>query len=305
MTAGLILSSVTPQISYAKTVKPAKTENISEDNKSDLAGIKQQTAGDKRAAERNLAAELALSLAGKVKYKTGGMHGVSFTTKRKDIKDVSDLKDADSSGFISYILYKCGAEEFKGRRAMTAYEMSTLGVKVTSKTAKPGDIIIKTKRNGNSLVTHVVMYLGKTSKGNFTIADCCTLNKKSGPQIIGYKDFKDFKSKRGREYRYFRNPYVSFGKLSVSEARVGEKALIAKITFKEGSYAATGSAITYTLKEMRKDGTTRPVKTMKPVKGTPKIYRVTIKMRKSIKSPARKYYVTDGHGNRSRFIPIK
>lgn len=183
----------------AKNIKKAKA--LSDDViKSSLVKAGEALAHGKNRKQRLYAVYTALSLVGKSKYRFGGMHG-NYTTTPGAIEDVSDFKDSDSSGYISYILYKSGSLD-------SAVGLSVSGLKdhgriVTDEEISPGDLIIKqTKR-----AKHVVMYIGKTDFGNFTVAECTVKNNISGPQVTGYKSFKDFVSRRGRGFKYVINPY--------------------------------------------------------------------------------------------------
>lgn len=167
--------------------------------------------------QRKNAILVALKLVGTATYNMKGpgpnMHSVPYVSGRGKghIENYpSDYREwksqSDCSGYVSYILYKSGAKKFTAKEAYNTSLLRDNGSAVSGARIKPGDIIIKTNGNVNGHYdSHVVMYIGKTSKGNFTVAECTTRNGHSGPQLNGYSSIQDFWDKRGADYKYIRN----------------------------------------------------------------------------------------------------
>lgn len=171
---------------------------------------------DKDSKQRINAVEAALRLVGTATYNMNGpgpnMHGVAYTSGRgKDhIKnypsDYGEWKSqSDCSGYVSYILYKSGAKSFTNKSASDTGGLIDGGKKVSG-SPRPGDIYVKYNGTVNGHHDcHVVMYIGSTSYGKFTIVECTTRSGQSGPQIRGYSSETDFWNKRGSDYKNKRN----------------------------------------------------------------------------------------------------
>ena len=169
--------------------------------------------------QRNNAISAALKLIGTATYNMTGpgpnMHGVTYTSGRGKghienfPSDYGEWKSqSDCSGYVSYVLYKSGAKGFTARQAYNTSGLRDHGKSVSGGNVKPGDVIVKTNGNVNGHYdSHVVMYIGSTSYGKFTIVECTRRGGKSGPQIRGYKSIQDFWNQRGADYKYIRNYY--------------------------------------------------------------------------------------------------
>ena len=133
------------------------------------------------------AIKIAEDLAGKGSYKLGSMHDDLSRWTGK----------ADASGYISYILHKAGAKGFAGDKGLNTAQLKNIGKKVAKNELKPGDLLIKTGSvSNNKYVSHVLMYIGKTRLGNFTIAECTKNSRKNGPQLNGYESYEAFAKAR-------------------------------------------------------------------------------------------------------------
>lgn len=240
---------------------------------------------------RKEAVTTALSLVGKNSYKFGGMH-TSYETSASD-KSYSDFTDTDDSGFISYVLYKAGAAGFNRNSAMSNLALKDIGKKASAGSLMPGDIMVKVSQTVpvKSYANHSVMYIGKTSYGNFTVAECTVNNGTTGVQLNGYKDFKDFTAKRG-SYKNIRNPFLKdaadasdskasetvTGKLSASNSLIGGKKTKVTFVFNAKDLEVTsGAAISLNRKEDQRPVYTTSDKAKKYV-----VYDITLKKHKKI-----------------------
>ena len=112
--------------------------------------------------------------------------------------DEAGIPSALAEGsFNSYILHKAGAKGFAGDKGLNTVQLKNIGKKVTKNELKPGDLLIKTGSvSNNKYVSHVLMYVGKTKLGNFTIAECAKNSRKNGPQLNGYENYETFAKAR-------------------------------------------------------------------------------------------------------------
>lgn len=199
----------------AASVSESEIQSILSNVDSELEG---SSASKKAKQQRKNAVEAALRLIGKATYNMNGpgpnMHGVTYTSGRgkNNLTNFSEWKSqSDCSGYVSYVLYKSGASKFTNSQALDTSGLKSGGKEISNpseSTLLPGDVIVK--RNGTSKEhydNHVVMYIGKTSLGNFTIVECTSRSGISGPQMRGYKSLQDFWNSRGTAYKYFRNYY--------------------------------------------------------------------------------------------------
>lgn len=271
-----------------------------------LEDVRLQAKHDSSREARADATYAALKLAGTADYRFGGGH-TKYTSERS-VKDLSDFTETDDSGFISYLLYKSNAAAFTENNALSNVNLKDIGVKIpASKSLKPGDILIS---RGKSHLHHSVMYLGHTTYGNFTIAECTVHDNKSGPQINGYQSYRDFIKQRGK-YIYMRDPFKTIGRVT-TDIITDDDDKTAKISFFYQAPAVTGSAITadnldyFRLCDITKNkkNTAGSYRYEKDGTYTCNPVIVTLKIPKGRKTF--KYAVYDGDGlKRSRTITVK
>lgn len=159
-------------------------------------------------AERETFLRFALECVGRFYYKYGGGH------------PVSDLDNPpaglDCSGFVSYALFKGGADATYAPRGASALAScyNSIGFGGNFDTLQPGTIIVKNGAAGGTTTSsnHVVIYLGYVQLENDTAprpycVECTTTKDAEGRPVSGVQLSSQNRINTIKRYKFARDPF--------------------------------------------------------------------------------------------------